>query len=1167
MKVSIAAMRRAVVAVVAVTSGVALVAPTAAQAQGIGVDQPTAVNVAPSKITPNIQDGTVYAITSVGSTVIAGGNFTKVQNAGSTTTISRPDLLAFDASTGAVSTTFAPTLNGTVEAVLPGPTANTVYVGGAFGTVNGVASKGITLLNTTTGQIVSGFKPPKLNGIVYSIGLAGGRVYLAGTFTTAGGVTHDGIATLNATTGKLDPYMNIQLTGHHNYNGSGANGGVGPRAMAINPQGTRAVVIGNFKSADGLSRDQVVMIDIDGASSAVVDPNWATNEFTAACFNWAFDTYVTDVQYSQDGSYFAITATGGSGTNTDGSRSLCDSASRWESNSTGTNVQPTWVDYTGQDSLWSVAITGSVIYVGGHERWLNNSNGYDSAGAGAVPRPGMAALDPISGVPLKWNPGRNPRGAGAYAMYASSTGLYVGSDTDYIGNRTYKRQKIAYFPLAGGKATASTATQSLPANFYEAGQLPNSTNTNVLYRVDAGGPTVAAIDNGPDWMADQSNSDPGAAYRNPDNNSATYSCCATLSSSVPSTTPAAIFNSERWDGGSKNDGDEMAWSFPVTPGMDVGVRLYFANRYGGTSQIGQRVFDVAVDGNTVLPNYDIVKDVGDQTGVMKEFDVVAPASGQVTINFTHEMENPLINGIELINLDAPAGGTNSAVDSLTYRPMNSTTIGAQSTVSNTGVSWGSTRGAFMVGNQIFYGDTSGKFWQASFNGTTVGTPVQVDPYDDPYWSSISTGSGQTYQSVATPYYGELPNVTGAFYTNGRLYYSLLGQSNLYYRYFSPDSGIVGSQEFTASGTGGANFGNIAGMTLSGNTIYYADRSTGDLHSISFGNGTPDGSTDTIVDKTAQSGDDWRTRGMFLFGKPSFPNQLPTAAGSVTNCNGLTCSFDGTGSSDPDGTVEGYAWDFGDGSTSTQASGTHTFAHSGTFTVSLVVTDDQGGQSTPWTGQVTVTGTAPAVTYVAQAGFNGTSNAPAVVIPSGVGAGDTQLLFVSTATTGVTTSAPTGLTGWTQIAQKTTSSLDTTVWQRTGTANDVGQSVSVPLASSTKVDMEFVDYTGVASGTPTLATAADTNQTNHVTPTVTVPSGGAWVLSYWADRNSSTSVWTTPDGATQRLALVGTGGGHVDGQIADSNGNVSAGTYGGLSASTGVQSGRANMVSIVLVPSQ
>jgi hypothetical protein len=75
--------------------------------------------------------------------------------------------------------------------------------------------------------------------------------------------------------------MNIQLTGHHNYNGSGANGPVGGRAMDISPDGTRAVVLGDFKDANGALHDQIVMIDLNG-SSATIDPNWNTNEFSGA---------------------------------------------------------------------------------------------------------------------------------------------------------------------------------------------------------------------------------------------------------------------------------------------------------------------------------------------------------------------------------------------------------------------------------------------------------------------------------------------------------------------------------------------------------------------------------------------------------------------------------------------------------------------------------------------------------------------------------------------------------------------------------------------------------------------------------------------------------------------------------------------------------------------
>ena len=57
------------------------------------------------------------------------------------------------------------------------------------------------------------------------------------------------------------------------------------------------------------------------------------------------------------------------------------------------------------------------------------------------------------------------------------------------------------------------------------------------------------------------------------------------------------------------------------------------------------------------------------------------------------------------------------------------------------------------------------------------------------------------------------------------------------------------------------------------------------------------------------------------------------------------SFDAGGSSDPDGTIASYAWDFGDGSTGTGATATHTYAAAGTYTVMLTVTDDKGAGGT------------------------------------------------------------------------------------------------------------------------------------------------------------------------------------------------------------------------------
>jgi PKD repeat protein len=59
------------------------------------------------------------------------------------------------------------------------------------------------------------------------------------------------------------------------------------------------------------------------------------------------------------------------------------------------------------------------------------------------------------------------------------------------------------------------------------------------------------------------------------------------------------------------------------------------------------------------------------------------------------------------------------------------------------------------------------------------------------------------------------------------------------------------------------------------------------------------------------------------------------------CTNLGCSFDGSGSSDPDGTVASYAWDFGDGTSGVGVTPSHTYATAGAYTVVLTVTDNLG----------------------------------------------------------------------------------------------------------------------------------------------------------------------------------------------------------------------------------
>lgn len=76
-----------------------------------------------------------------------------------------------------------------------------------------------------------------------------------------------------------------------------------------------------------------------------------------------------------------------------------------------------------------------------------------------------------------------------------------------------------------------------------------------------------------------------------------------------------------------------------------------------------------------------------------------------------------------------------------------------------------------------------------------------------------------------------------------------------------------------------------------------------------------------------------------------PNYAPTAFFTVA-CTGRTCTVNGAGSIDGDGTIASYAWSWGDGTANGSGQSTnHTYSTSGTKTITLTVTDDDGATAT------------------------------------------------------------------------------------------------------------------------------------------------------------------------------------------------------------------------------
>ncbi|TYB40723.1 hypothetical protein FXF50_00090 [Micromonospora sp. AP08] len=404
-------------------------------ALAVNATHTTVVGTNPVDWTPHALDGTVYRILQIGNRVYLAGSFTKVRNAGQTAQLAMPRLVAIDATTGQIDTTFRPVVNGTVKALAASPDGRSLYIGGAFTTVNGVAAPRVARIDAATGARVAGFAPAALNNQVNDMRLVGNRLILGGAFQTVGGVTRRALAALNATTGAADASVNLRVEGPRKTT-SGATAPVKIEALDVSADGRRLVFVGNFSSVAGVARHQLAVANLSDTGATL--SGWSTLRYQPQCAA-SMPTYLRGVDISPDGTWFVAVTTGAAFPGT-----LCDAASRFEFGTEAGGKQPTWVNYTGGDTLLSVAITGAAVYVGGHQRWLDNPYGRNSAGAGAVSRPGIGAIHPTTGKALAWNPTKD-RGVGTAELYATDRGLWVGSDTVTVAGEYHAR--VAFLPL------------------------------------------------------------------------------------------------------------------------------------------------------------------------------------------------------------------------------------------------------------------------------------------------------------------------------------------------------------------------------------------------------------------------------------------------------------------------------------------------------------------------------------------------------------------------------------------------------------------------------------------------------------------------------------------------------------------------------------------------
>jgi hypothetical protein len=389
----------------------------------------------------------VKQIAQCGNTMYAVGQFTTVSQGG--TVYTRNNILSFSASTPYTMNTWAPDVNGQVNTIaFSGGNCADAYIGGEFTSINGTAVENIAEIDTSTGDVVSGFGH-SANYEIWTIQAVNGHLLVGGDFTYINGSHNPYMASVSPATGLNDGFLDLSISGDYQYCAAGGSPCTKAHHSEVYNQqlshgGTLDLVEGHFTSVGGLPRQQIFMLNVGGSKATVT--GWTSPEFDGSdpsaypyyqC--WPSEAfYIRSAAWSPDDSTVYLAATGyhPAQTNSNPRKGLCDSVSAFPA--TQSSVTHTWINYSGCDSFYSVSADGSAVYAAGHPRWANNNNGCNKEGPGATPDFGLWGLTPSTGA-LELNSSNTALYTmtrdNAGNMLITSGGLWISSDNRNTVNK------------------------------------------------------------------------------------------------------------------------------------------------------------------------------------------------------------------------------------------------------------------------------------------------------------------------------------------------------------------------------------------------------------------------------------------------------------------------------------------------------------------------------------------------------------------------------------------------------------------------------------------------------------------------------------------------------------------------------------------------------------
>ncbi|WP_051947403.1 malectin domain-containing carbohydrate-binding protein [Muricauda sp. MAR_2010_75] len=537
------------------------------------------------------------------------------------------------------------------------------------------------------------------------------------------------------------------------------------------------------------------------------------------------------------------------------------------------------------------------------------------------------------------------------------------------------------YPSTAANSNITIRATDQDTNFTEFTFNINVAASPVIYRVNAGGPQIAALDGGISWAAD-TNSNPNEYLIQWETNTVgSVQSMQSFDTSVDlSTTPTDIFDTSRYD--TFESIPHVTYSFPVSLQGLYEIRLYMGEGLNATSEAGERVFDVEVEGN-IYPNMDDIDlsgTYGFRNGVVlsQTIEVLDDFINISLINFNDG--DAVISGIEIIeSFDASnpidiqqlANQTNQEGEALN----GSLFVQASGGDGNLQYS------AIGLPPGITIEPTNGQIGGTVEMGAATGSPYNVTIIVDDTDGDTEDIESITFEWVILPegvfelninaggpalthngvdYQQDEYFVGGDTYENSDaqlppLYQTERSSSDQFYSYEIP----VPNGDYivqlhiaelywgaTGGGTGGEGL-RVFDVTLEGSLVLDDYDITADV-----GPETPtiksypvtvnDGILNLYLSALASDGgvDQPKLSAIQISGGAA-TSSPPTALAEATPESGdmpLEVSFTGSNSTDDVAVVQ-YEWNFGDGSpVSNEADPVHTYTDAGSYDAVLTVTD-------------------------------------------------------------------------------------------------------------------------------------------------------------------------------------------------------------------------------------